>query len=159
MAMKERRGRNRVSKAEKITGKIPENSVPTNTNGRSRVSKADKIAGKIGSNASNPTPNTPTRVRPVSKADKIAQKIGPNTNNPISNTPTRVRPSSKADEIGKKIPTNPAPAPKCPADVEIPRPSARVPSQNPAQKKSSGCCLLPFTLAITAIAAALVIIF
>ena len=157
MAMKERRGRNKVSKAEQVTGKLPGNSVPSNTSGRSRVSKADEIAHKINPNTM-PASNTPTRIRPTSKADEIARKIDPNTNNPTANAPTRVRPSSKADEIQKKIPTNPAPASKRPADIEIPRPSERVPSAKPTHKKSGGCCLLPFALAIVSITATLIII-
>ncbi|MBQ6505535.1 MAG: hypothetical protein IJI57_16640 [Flexilinea sp.] len=127
--------------------------------GRSRVSKADQVVNKI-----NPPAQTvssgPARIRPTSKADGISKKIPGSS---AAAVPTRVRPSSKADEISRKIPSpKPASNPR-PIDPIPQQASSRVvppaPVSKPTAKKRSGCCLLPFTLAIAAIAAALIIIF
>lgn len=127
--------------------------------GRSRVSKADQVVNKINFPAQTVSSGH-TRVRPTSKADGISKKI-PEAS--AAAAPTRVRPSSKADDISRKIPTpkpaanprpvNPAPEP---ASSRVVPPA---PVSKPTVKKRSGCCLLPFTLAIAGIAAALIIIF
>ena len=124
--------------------------------GRSRVSKADEVVNKV--NAPEPAAPVHSRVRPSSKTDEIGKKIPVETHSPVER-PTRVRPASKADEIGRKIPT-PKPAAERLVDPVPPQPSSRViPPQAPAAKKKSGCCLLPFTLAAAGIIAALVVIF
>ena len=72
MAMKERTGRSRVSKADEIARKI-DTPAPTQTSARVRPnSKADEISRKINTPASAPTS---ARVRPSSKADEISRKI------------------------------------------------------------------------------------
>ena len=127
--------------------------------GRSRVSKADQVVNKINPPAQT-VPSGHTRVRPASKADGINKKIpGAST----ASAPARVRPDSKADDISRKIPSaqpdvNPRPVSPAPQQA-----SSRVvppaPVSKPTVRKKSGCCLLPFTLAIAAIISALVVIF
>ena len=128
--------------------------------GRSRVSKADEIVNKIDMPAEAAAP-VHTRVRPASKTDEISKKIPGSS---AAAAPTRVRPASKTDEISRKIPSSPKPAadrrPSNPAPQQA---SSRVtppqPVSKPVARKKSGCCLLPFTLAIAGIAAALIVIF
>ena len=168
MPMKERRGRNRVSKADQIAGKIAQDPIPSGRNrvskadrvaekitgnstpsGRSRVSKADRVAEKITGNS------VPTGRSRVSKADEVVRKIE-STTNPVPPTSTRVRPSSKVDEINKKIPSRPASAPSNTPFVPQ-QPSSRVPNP-PAARKKSGCCLLPFTLIAACIIGVLTVV-
>lgn len=127
--------------------------------GRSRVSKADQVVNKINPPAQTVSPEH-ARVRPTSKADGISKKIPGSS---ASAVPARVRPSGKADEINRKIPSpRPAANPR-PVNPAPQQPSSRVvpptPVSKPSERKRSGCCLLPFTLAIAAVAAALIIIF
>ena len=90
--------------------------------GRSRVSKADEVAAKINVPA-EASQAVHSRVRPSSKTDEIARKI-PGTSNPAPARPARVRPASKADEIGKKIPA-PQPAAERPVNPVPQQPSSR----------------------------------
>ena len=77
--------------------------------------------------------------------------------------PTRVRPQSKADEIERKIPASPAASASVPAKPSNPQPAPQkpqsVPAYTPTAQKKSGCCLIPFTLALVAAAGILVLIF
>lgn len=127
--------------------------------GRSRVSKADEIVNKIDVPTEAAT-SVHTRVRPASKTDEISKKI-PGNSAPAA--PARVRPASKTDDISKKIPSPKPAADRRPSNPAPQQPSSRVtppqPVSKPAAKKRSGCCLLPFTLAIAGIAAALIVIF
>ena len=127
--------------------------------GRSRVSKADEIVNKIDMPAEAAS-SIHTRVRPASKTDEISKKI-PGNSAPAA--PTRVRPASKSDEISRKIPSPKPAADRRPSNPEPQQASSRVtppqPVSKPVAKKKSGCCLLPFTLAVAGIAAALIVIF
>ena len=127
--------------------------------GRSRVSKADEIVNKIDMPAEAAAP-VHTRVRPASKTDEISKKI---PGSPAPAAPTRVRPASKTDDISKKIPSPKPAAERRPANPAPQQASSRVtppqPVSKPVARKKSGCCLLPFTLAIAGIAAALIVIF
>ena len=127
--------------------------------GRSRVSKADEIVNKIDMPA-EAAASVHTRVRPASKTDEISKKI-PGSAAPAA--PTRVRPASKTDEISRKIPSPKPAADRRPANPAPQQASSRVtppqPVSKPVAKKKSGCCLLPFTLAVAGIAAALIVIF
>lgn len=127
--------------------------------GRSRVSKADEVVNKINMPAETAS-SVHTRVRPASKTDEISKKISGSS---APAAPTRVRPSSKTDEISRKIPSPKPAADRRPANPAPQQASSRVtppqPVSKPTAKKKSGCCLLPFTLAITGIAAALIVIF
>ena len=127
--------------------------------GRSRISKADEVVNKI--NTTGTSSSVHSRVRPSSKTDDIARKI-PGASYPSAERPARVRPSSKADEIGRKIPVS-RPAAERPVEPVPHYPSSRVtpptPAYTPSARKRSGCCLLPFTLAAAGIIAALVVIF
>ena len=127
--------------------------------GRSRVSKADEIVNKIDMPAEAAAP-VHTRVRPASKTDEISKKIPGSS---ASAAPTRVRPASKTDEISRKIPSPKPAADRRPVNPEPQQASSRVappqPVSKPTAKKKSGCCLLPFTLALAGIAAALIVIF
>ena len=124
--------------------------------GRSRVSKADEVAAKINVPA-EASQAVHSRVRPSSKTDEIARKI-PGASNPAPARPARVRPASKADEIGKKIPA-PQPAAERPVNPVPQQPSSRVIPVIPVSRKRSGCCLLPFTLAVLGISGSLIVIF
>ena len=147
MPMKERNPRNRVSKADRVTGKIAGEPV---SSGRNRVSKADRVAEKI---ARDQAPSGRSR---VSKADEVVRKIDATTN-PVPPASTRVRPDSKVAEISKKIPPKPASvSPNIPHTPQ--QPSSRI--SNPTEpRKGSGCCLLPFTLIVTAIIGVLTTVF
>ena len=127
--------------------------------GRSRVSKADEIVNKIDMPAEAAS-SIHTRVRPASKTDEISKKI-PGNSAPAA--PTRVRPASKTDEISRKIPSPKPAADRRPSHPAPQQASSRVtppqPVSKPVAKKKSGCCLLPFTLAVAGIAAALIVIF
>ena len=74
----------------------------------------------------------------------------PSAVKPAAPAPARRRPDSKADEIERKIPSGPSPA-QDPVHVQQPQ-------SFPGQKKS-GCCLLPFVLALAAAAGLISIIF
>ena len=116
--------------------------------GRSRVSKADQVVNKLDSATS-----AHNRVRPTSKADEISKKI-PEAS--AAAAPTRIRPSSKADDISRKIPAakpaaNPRPVNPAPQQASSRVVVPPVPVSKPTAKKRSGCCLLPFTLAIAVI--------
>ena len=159
MAMKERTGRSRVSKADEIVNKIdvPAEAAATVHTRVRPASKTDEISKKIpGSSASA----APTRVRPASKTDEISKKISGSS---APAAPTRVRPSSKTDEISRKIPSPKPAADRRPANPAPQQASSRVtppqPVSEPTAKKKSGCCLLPFTLAMAGIAAALIVLF
>ena len=147
MPMKERRGRNRVSKADQIAGKIAQDPIPS---GRNRVSKADRVAEKITGNSA------PSGRSRVSKADEVVRKIE-STTNPVPPASTRVRPDSKVAEISKKIPPKPASvSPNIPHTPQ--QPSSRI--SNPSEpRKGSGCCLLPFTLIAACIIGVLTVVF
>ena len=148
MPMKERNARNRVSKADRVTGKIAGGN-PVSSE-RSRVSKADRVAEKITGNSA------PSGRSRISKADEVARKIE-TAANPVPPASTRVRPSSKVDGISKKIPSRPASAPS--NTPHIPQqPSSRIPTP-PVARKKSGCCLLPFTLIAVCIIAVLTVVF
>ena len=161
MAMKERTGRNRVSKADQISRKIESDDVlSASSRASTRVrpsSKADQIARKIDTPAARPAS---VRVRPDSKADQIARKIDTPAARPAS---VRVRPDSKADQIARKIPVQEDHTPVRPSNPIPSQPSARIippvsnPKPNPA--KSMGCCMLPFVIGVAGIIGALVIIF
>lgn len=142
MPMKERTGRNRVSKANQVTGKIPGNQVPS---GRSRVSKADQVAKKVDS-ASRSTPSASVRVRPSSKVDEISRKI------PSNPAPSPSRPADRIpQQPGVRVPTQPS--------SRVPRwPRPRVP-YIPQIRRNSGCCLLPFALIVMGVIGALTAIF
>ena len=98
----------------------------------------------------------------VSKADEIVNKIDMPAE-AASSIHTRVRPASKTDEISRKIPSPKPAADRRPSHPEPQQASSRVtppqPVSKPTAKKKSGCCLLPFTLAVAGIAAALIVIF
>ena len=168
MAMKERTGRQRVSKADDVSRKIsPDASGPSaRTSSRVRPqSKMDQVARKIDTPAAKPA--QPARVRPESKMDQIARKIDTPAAKPAQ--PARVRPESKMDQIGRKIPSQVNPAPERPVNPMPVQPSSRMnptpvqptPPMNPrpTAKKSFGCCALPFVLGLAGIIGALVIIF
>ena len=127
--------------------------------GRSRVSKADEVVNKID-NPAETVSSVHTRVRPSSKTDEISKKIPGSS---ASAAPARVRPASKTDDISRKIPSPKPAADRRPSNPEPQQASSRVTPQQPVSKptarKKSGCCLLPFTLAIAGIAAALIVIF
>ena len=150
MPMKERTGRNRVSKANQVTGKIPGNQVPS---GRSRVSKADQVARKVDS-ASRSTPSASVRVRPSSKVDEISRKIpsnpAPSPSRPADRIPQQ--PSARVpQQPGVRVPTQPS--------SRVPRwPRPRVP-YIPQIRRNSGCCLLPFALIVMGVIGALTAIF
>ena len=142
MPMKERTGRNRVSKANQVTGKIPGNQVPS---GRSRVSKADQVAKKVDS-ASRSTPSASVRVRPSSKVDEISRKI------PSNPAPSPSRPADRIpQQPGVRVPIQPGSR-----EPRWPRP--RVP-YIPQIRRNSGCCLLPFALIVMGVIGALTAIF
>lgn len=159
MAMKERTGRSRVSKANQVSRKIETSDARSTTTRVRPSSKADDIARKIPGASSSAASST--RVRPSSKADDIARKI-PGASSQSAAAPTRVRPSSKADEVSRKIPTGPRPASDRPAAPQPQQASARTPRRpyfKPYTQRRSGCCLLPFTLAVLGIIGSLIAIF
>ena len=162
MAMKERTGRNRVSKADDVSRKVNNSASNPTTSTRVRPSsKVDDISRKINGPSSKPTSSS--RVRPSSKVDDISRKINSPSSGPTDATPTRVRPSSKVDEISRKIPSRPAAVPERPSDPIPPQASSRVtppqPVSQPVSKRSGGCCLLPFALGVLGIVGALIMIF
>ena len=176
--MKERTGRNRVSKADQAARKIGKEE-PVQSS-RSRISKADQVSRKIG--GEEPVQSSRSRVSKVdrisqkigeeqtvqssrsrvSKADQISRKIDSPVSQP-SDVSARVRPSSKVEEIQRKIPVNPAQTAERPSRPDVPQPSARVtpPSPKPemSRGRSGGCCLLPFTLAALVVIGSFLIIF
>ena len=153
--MKERTGRNRVSKADQAARKIGKEE-PVQSS-RSRISKVDQVSRKIGEE--QPVQSSRSR---VSKADQISRKIDSPVSQP-SDVSARVRPSSKVEEIQRKIPVNPAQTAERPSRPDVPQPSARVtpPSPKPemSRGRSGGCCLLPFTLAVLVVIGSFLMIF
>ena len=156
MAMKERTGRSRVSKADRAAEKISKEraveAAPV-SRGRSKISKADAVARKIETTPVVSEHTPAARVRPASKADDIGKKIP--APRPASERPVPPVPQQASSRV---TPVRPVPPiPQQPSSRVTPVRPATTPSSNRRPVGCLGC--LTLALPIVGIICALITIF